>query len=693
MSSPHLLELPVECVVHVLREASLISILRFSEASKSAHDHAGDAELWRPLFDARSWTGGSLSAPPPPKPTEPGAWRSAYRRAARAESPVVLQLSDFRTLAGFARDTAPMPASCSSADVGPRVDAALSAIGLWQPDAGSSQTPLSGADVILVIGTLDSTDTIEKLLRHIFTRGARRARLADAALTAMRAAGATSGTVLFFDLDTVAAACVTDGRRLPCRRQQFLGPGVRRAIEFIAESSRKAIMPPRHAAGGAEVLPPSTEVLARATLEAMSGEDMSGRLSSSSLSPAAVAPPAVGAPPGVGPPSAAAATTAAGATATAAATDDDDDRAAHNAPPLILSEADKFIIQGLLAERDVSVQKRVVRRMRMCTLGESELAELAQSSREQSEAHAGGLPPSGRFLEALQARGLSEAQPASAPPHPASSAAAAIGTSACAATASSAAAPPPPPPPPPPPQLPVLDRISLDVGTDLSWLLQHHCYVRAVNPARRPVSSEEATMSSCVLRAPSGRKWSVAEERFMAYEQLFRPPPPPDVTRSAPAAALSSATAAGPAAAALLAAAAPAPTACTNPTCSANAGAASCSPRSRVAGSGWAAAIALTNPVKPIGSMSVARSGGLMAADSAIDALRLTIDNAANRQQLPELYGAIILAGPFGALPGLRQRFESELRYIRNDPDMPRSMPRTDSQTPAFTRHAYERPA
>ena len=58
---------------------------------------------------------------------------------------------------------------------------------------------------------LDSAAEIERLLRHVFARGAKRVRLVDAALAALRSAGLRSGTVLSFDLHHTAAACVVDG--------------------------------------------------------------------------------------------------------------------------------------------------------------------------------------------------------------------------------------------------------------------------------------------------------------------------------------------------------------------------------------------------------------------------------------------------------------------------------------------------
>ena len=154
-TASHLLDLPIECVVSILRDTRLVDILRFSEASDSAHALAGDGQLWEPLFRARHWTGGPQSAQPPEKPNEPGAWRVAYRRAARTESPVVLQISEFRSLAGFARDTSPLPTACIQSEVSIRVDDALAAIGLYQSAAAGVQTPLRGADVILVLGPLD----------------------------------------------------------------------------------------------------------------------------------------------------------------------------------------------------------------------------------------------------------------------------------------------------------------------------------------------------------------------------------------------------------------------------------------------------------------------------------------------------------------------------------------------------------
>ena len=56
-----------------------------------------------------------------------------------------------------------------------------------------------------------------------------------------------------------------------------------------------------------------------------------------------------------------------------------------------------------------------------------------------------------------------------------------------------------------------LSPACVETGADLAWLLQRHCYVRAVSVERRPVSGEESAMAKSVIKAPSGGKWTLAE--------------------------------------------------------------------------------------------------------------------------------------------------------------------------------------
>jgi len=57
------------------------------------------------------------------------------------------------------------------------------------------------------------------------------------------------------------------------------------------------------------------------------------------------------------------------------------------------------------------------------------------------------------------------------------------------------------------------------------------------------------------------------------------------------------------------------------------------------------------------------------------DLLRATVEQASTqsggRSHLSALYSTIVPTGPGGALPGLRQRLESEMRILRSHPDMP----------------------
>ena len=162
-------------------------------------------------------------------------------------------------------------------------------------------------------------------------------------------------------------------------------------------------------------------------------------------------------------------------------------------------------------------------------------------------------------------------------------------------------------------------------------------------------------MAGCVLKAPSGRKWTLSQQRFMAFEQLFKPPP------------------------SLLL-----------PAMMGGGSGGSAAPQSSelaangfIAGTGLAAAMALSNSPQArsaCGKLALSSGGrGSLVNDGpvpggAVDVLRQTIENLGGRQQLTELFGAIVLAGPGGGLPGLRQRIESELRTIRNDPEMPRTL-------------------
>ena len=49
---------------------------------------------------------------------------------------------------------------------------------------------------------------------------------------------------------------------------------------------------------------------------------------------------------------------------------------------------------------------------------------------------------------------------------------------------------------------------------DVAYLLEKHCYVRAVSVRRLPVSEDERSMSACRIEATSGCRWPMGIERF-----------------------------------------------------------------------------------------------------------------------------------------------------------------------------------
>ena len=684
-SCSHIFDLPSDLVITALRCLRLTDILRFSEASHSAHGVAGDQCLWEPLFLSRRWSSSAV-ARAPTNNAEPGAWRAAYRKAARTESPIVEQLTDFRGLAGFARDTAPTPFP------GRSIDAALSSIGL----VGTSA--LRGADVILVVNAVDSVDRVEQLLRQLFSRGARRVRCADASLSALRCAGdgdILSGSVLFVDLERITAACVINGQRLPARKREVVGPGLRQCISFLAENTPLSSV---QAASGSTVRPdavgsavaaaaassahgPSSAMIAQATIAAMRGlpRDSSNRARAADADAAA----------------AAAAEPASEWSAFSEALSEAYDSARAPVPPLPpspepqpitprpveddeppalddLSEPEKFILLGLLGEPEPDAQRKTAQLMRRSGLGDTELAALAQANRERSDADERGPSATRRFDDELRAR-IARNPPQQQNSSNASSASTAYTSSARESTSGFSTITAVPAHHTSFQQqqqqqsaarveaaeevedLPIIDPMSHELGVDLLWLAQHHCYVRAVSTERRPVSGEEVQMAGCVLKAPSGRKWTLSQQRFMAFEQLFKPPP------------------------SLLL-----------PAMMGGGSGGSAAPQSSelaangfIAGTGLAAAMALSNSPQArsaCGKLALSSGGrGSLVNDGpvpggAVDVLRQTIENLGGRQQLTELFGAIVLAGPGGGLPGLRQRIESELRTIRNDPEMPRTL-------------------
>ena len=224
-SCSHIFDLPSDLVITALRCLRLTDILRFSEASHSAHGVAGDQCLWEPLFLSRRWSSSAV-ARAPTNNAEPGAWRAAYRKAARTESPIVVQLTDFRGLAGFARDTAPTPFP------GRSIDAALSSIGL----VGTSA--LRGADVILVVNAVDSVDRVEQLLRQLFSRdaGACAAPTPRSPLCAALVMVISWAAASIRRLERITAAC-HQWPAIAARKREVVGPGLRQCISFLAENT------------------------------------------------------------------------------------------------------------------------------------------------------------------------------------------------------------------------------------------------------------------------------------------------------------------------------------------------------------------------------------------------------------------------------------------------------------------------
>jgi hypothetical protein len=192
-------------------------------------------------------------------------------------------------------------------------------------------------------------------------------------------------------------------------------------------------------------------------------------------------------------------------------------------------------------------------------------------------------------------------------------------------------------------------------GADLAWLLRDHCYVRAVSVERRPVSHDEAQMAKCRLVAPSGSKWDVAEQRFLALEQLFVAPKAVAATAPMTAAVAVAVAAPAPALAVGGAAVVQRPAAAEN---FAWDGAPQCSSGGGGGGGGGGG------------------DGGVGVGVGAISLLTAAIDTAP-KAQLTTLYATIVAAGPAGALPGLHQRLESELRTRRASTDTPRRVERT----------------
>eukprot|EP00900_Chrysochromulina_parva_P003829 jgi/Chrpa1/13447/Chrysochromulina_OHIO_Genome00011025-RA len=211
--SGHLLALPMELLVHVLPFLSFTSVLRFSDGA------AG------------------------PRTVNQHGWRAAYPRTARLESPLILQLSSFRSLVGFAHDARPT-ASSRLIDKA-AADAADAAVGDALRSLGlTGACPLRGADVVVVSAVSDRESGLEPTLCSLFERGAARVQLADEACATLRRAGKSTGTAIFFGLESVCVACVMDRERLPPPRAQRAQPvaSLRHAVEYLAATARE--LPP-----------------------------------------------------------------------------------------------------------------------------------------------------------------------------------------------------------------------------------------------------------------------------------------------------------------------------------------------------------------------------------------------------------------------------------------------------------------
>jgi hypothetical protein len=742
----NLVDLGEDCLVAILRQCRIPDILRFSECSHSSWSSAGDNQIWKPLFTARRWAGAAHGA----EHERAGAWRTAYRMAARAESPIVIEISELRCIAGFARDGEPTAVRLRRRnfdDVRDVVDAAVCAIGLASADEGTGLStgdrPLEGADCILVVGVNDGAADVAPVLAHLFHRGARRIRLAEPAIAALRCCGGLrTGLVLFFDYDTVAAACVMDGVRLPPRRRGLTCGGLRCAIEHLVAT---AAVPPRPGAAsaaaaagsaggglsrpgvvahggvvGSEAAMGHAELTFAATC-AMAGGDYSKPIGGS------VVPPMTG---GTGGTVAAAA--AARNTPVSGVAGNDGSHGGSGAGSVrsggsAQGQTTSAVVVARLSEttgKPVSWCEVALQRHH----GNADAAALWLLSGDAEEEYATAAAiaataaaATATATAAAPGAAVPTAVPTAVPgtaPTAAATAVAATSTSASAsadasgnsggtgdggeaAGASSVRRPGP------------LSMGCQEAGADMAWLLQRHCYVRAVSVERRPVSGEESAMAKSVIKAPSGRKWTLAEHRFQALEQMFRQPPGEGGAGAAGCLGVPMSAARTPYASMIFTGGVAGVTGSgtgggvladggdddddgpriveifpgTETAADATqpqrpfdgsvqgGGAGGGMPGAaggvqRVAGSGLAAALALGS-----GSGALREPGGKgRAMEGVIDVLKTTIESVASRERMGELYGAVLLAGCGGSLPGMRQRLDSELRQIRNDPSMPRAV-------------------
>ena len=272
-----ILDLPIELIAELCTHVTLSSLQRFSEASHGALHATSQDGIWRALFAKRHWTCALALAMTEVMPPE-GGWRAAYQRAARAESPLVLQPDTFRTLVGFARDERPVASRCCepSGGLGEALDAALGRVGLLRSgvDGGVGAAPLRGAHVVVIVGRPlleNGGEMTESVLHGLFARGAKRVRLVDATSSALRAVGVATGTVLHYGID-LSASCVAEGVRLPPPpRGEVYGVGLRRVVERLVETTPQpaASTPAPSASASPPSAPPPPLALACAMVRVM----------------------------------------------------------------------------------------------------------------------------------------------------------------------------------------------------------------------------------------------------------------------------------------------------------------------------------------------------------------------------------------------------------------------------------------
>ncbi len=264
----HLLDLPPECIGTVLVFLDLHSVLAFVASGLAAKDAAEQLdEVWRGLHRARAWASPAMASE-----LARGApsWRAAYVQAARASSPLVLQLSSFRCLCGFAKDASPRAtAGVGSGEgaVGAAIDAAIRELGL---------PSIEGAEVCLVYSPLDTHRVVEDSLSLLFERGARCVRLADGACAAMRHAGCETGALLWMGAEESYAACVIDGKMLPLRPTHCDARGLRGVVERFVELTNLPERAPADLPGEASAS--VTETLVDAALDCLAHPARAGEV-------------------------------------------------------------------------------------------------------------------------------------------------------------------------------------------------------------------------------------------------------------------------------------------------------------------------------------------------------------------------------------------------------------------------------